>query len=311
MTPPSVLRTFLFAPGNHARRVEKALTLGADAVILDLEDAVAIAEKVATRKTVVDVLSAPRRCKGYIRVNAIGTQWCMGDLMAVVQPGVDGIVIPKVESAADLRTIDWMITNLERERGLPVGGIDLMPIIETAAGFSRLDRILAARSLKDTPGPWRVKRISFGAGDFTSDVGMTWTPGEQELGELRIRMIVASRAAGLEPPIDTVWIHLQEADALRESVLRSLRMGFQGRLCIHPDQVSVVNAIFTPSPEDAARAQKIVDAFKQAEANGLAAIQVDGVFVDYPIVYRAQRVLATLAAIREHGQVNARLPNAH
>ena len=131
------------------------------------------------------------------------------------------------------------------------------------------------------------------------DVGMTWTPGEQELGELRIRMIVTSRAAGREPPIDTVWIHLQEADALRESVLRSLRMGFQGRLCIHPDQVSVVNAIFTPSPEDAARAQKIVDAFQQAEASGLAAIQVDGVFVDYPIVYRAQRVLATLAAIRD------------
>ncbi len=297
MTPPSVLRTFLFAPGNHPRRVEKALTLGADAIILDLEDAVAIAEKIATRKTVVDVLSAPRRCKGYIRVNAIGTQWCMGDLMAVIRPGVDGIVLPKVESAADLRTIDWLITNLEREHGLPVGGIDLMPIIETAAGFSRLDKILAARSLKDYPGPWRVKRISFGAGDFTNDVGMTWTPGEQELGELRIRMIVASRAAGLEPPIDTVWIHLKEADALRESVLRSLRMGFQGRLCIHPDQVSVVNAIFTPTPEDAARAQRIVDAFKQAEAAGIAAIQVDGVFVDYPIVYRAQRVLATLAAI--------------
>ena len=297
MTPPSVLRTFLFAPGNHPRRVEKALTLGADAVILDLEDAVAIAEKVATRQTVVDVLSVPRRCKGYIRINAIGTQWCMGDLMAVIRPGVDGIVLPKVESAADLRTIDWMITNLERERGLPIGGIDLMPIIETAAGFSRLDKILAARSLKDYSGPWRVKRISFGAGDFTSDVGMTWTAGEQELGELRIRMIVASRAAGLEPPIDTVWIHLKEADALRESVLRSLRMGFQGRLCIHPDQVSVVNAIFTPSAEDAARAQRIVDAFQQAEAGGLAAIQVDGVFVDYPIVYRAQRVLATLAAI--------------
>lgn len=297
MATASVLRTFLFAPGNHARRVEKALTLGADAVILDLEDAVAIAEKVATRTTVVSALSAPRRCRGYIRVNAIGTQWCMGDLMAVVRPGVDGIVLPKVESAADLRAIDWLITNLERERGLPVGGIDLMPIIETAAGFSRLDRILAARSLKDYPGPWRVRRISFGAGDFTNDVGMTWTPGEQELGELRIRMIVASRSAGLEPPIDTVWIHLQEADALRESVLRSLRMGFQGRLCIHPDQVSVVNAIFTPSPEEAARAQRIVDAFGAAETGGLAAIQVDGVFVDYPIVYRAQRVLATLAAI--------------
>ena len=297
MTTPSVLRTFLFAPGNHARRVEKALTLGADAVILDLEDAVAIAEKVATRQTVLEALARPRRCKGYIRVNAIGTQWCLGDLTAVIRPGVDGIVMPKIESAADLRTIDWLITNLEREHGLPIGSIDLMPIIETAAGFARLDKILAARSLKDYPGPWRVKRISFGAGDFTHDVGMTWTPGEQELAEPRSRMIIASRAAGLEPPIDTVWIHLQETDALRESVLRSLRMGFQGRLCIHPDQVSVVNEIFTPTAAEAARAQRVVDAFREAEAAGLAAIQVDGVFVDYPIVYRAERVLATLAAI--------------
>jgi len=296
-TEISVLRSFLFAPGNHPRRVEKALALGADAVILDLEDAVAIAEKAATRQTIIAALSRPRRCKGYVRVNAIGTPWCLRDLMEVVGPGLDGIVLPKVESAADLRAIDWLITNLERERGLPEGGIDLMPIIETAVGFSRLDRILAARNLKATPGAWRVKRVSFGAGDFTNDVGMTWTPGEEELSEMRARLIVASRAAGLEPPIDTVWIHLQDAAALRRSVERSLRMGFQGRLCIHPDQVAVTNEIFTPTAAEVERAQRIVKAFEDAEAAGLAAIQVDGVFVDYPIVYRAQRTLAASAAI--------------
>ncbi len=296
----SVLRTFLFAPGNHARRVEKAFTLGADAVILDLEDAVAVSEKVATRKAVVAALSKPRPAngtKGYVRVNAIGTQWCLGDLMEVVRPGVDGIVLPKVESAADLRTIDWLIANLERERGLPPGGIDLMPIIETAAGFSRLDRIFGARSLKDYAGPWRVKRMAFGAADFTSDVGMTWTSGEEELASLRVQLVVASRAAGIEPPIDTVWVHLKDAEGLRASVERSLRLGFQGRLCIHPDQVALVNEVFKPSAEEAARAQKIVDAFKAAEFKGLAAIQVDGSRVDYPVFHRAERVLATLAAI--------------
>ena len=297
----SVLRTFLFTPGNHARRVEKALTLGADAVILDLEDAVAVGEKAQTRKVVVEALSQPRKRKAYIRVNAIGTPWCLGDLMEVIQPGLDGIVLPKVESAADLRTIDWLITNLERERGLPPGAIDLMPIIETAAGFSRLDRIFGARSLKDYSGPWRVKRMAFGAADFTSDVGMTWTAEEDELAELRIRLVVASRAAGIEPPIDTVWVRLDDPAGLRASVERSLRLGFQGRMCIHPDQVEVVNQIFTPSPEQVGRAQKIVDAFKQAEASGLAAIQVDGAFVDYPVFYRAERVLATLAAIRAKG----------
>ncbi len=295
---PSVLRTFLFAPGNHARRVEKALALGADAVILDLEDAVAVAEKAGTRQIVLDALARPRRCKGYVRVNALSTPWCLRDLMEMVQPGVDGIVMPKVESAADLRIADWLIGNLERERGLPVGAIDLMPIIETAAGFAHLDRILDMREWAPSPGACRVKRASFGAGDFTADVGMTWTPGEEELAELRVRMVVASRAAGLEPPIDTVWIHLHDADAMRRSVERSLRMGFQGRLCIHPDQVLVTNEIFTPSDAEIARAERIVQAFREAETKGLAAIQVDGVFVDYPIVYRAQRTLATRAAIR-------------
>jgi citrate lyase subunit beta / citryl-CoA lyase len=295
----SVLRTFLFAPGNHPRRVEKAFTVGADAVILDLEDAVAIGEKVATRKTVIEALSRPRSCKGYVRVNAIGTQWCLGDVLEIVRPGVDGIVLPKVESAADLRTIDWLVTNLERERGLTPGGIDLMPIIETAAGFSRLDRIFGARSLKDYGGPWRVKRMTFGAADFTHDVSMTWTPGEEELSSLRVSLVVASRAAGIEAPVDTVWVDLKDAAGLRASVERSLRLGFQGRMCIHPDQVGVVNEIFTPSAEEAERAQKIVDAFKAAESSGVAAIQVDGAFVDYPVFHRAERVLATLAVMRK------------
>ena len=295
---PPVLRSFLFAPGNHPRRVEKALALAPDAVILDLEDAVAVAEKAGTRKAVLEALARPRRCKGYVRINALSTPWCLRDLMEIVQPGVDGIVLPKVESASDLRIADWLIGNLERERGLPLGAIDLMPIIETAVGFSRLDQILDVRAWAAEPGACRVKRVSFGAGDFTNDVGMTWTLEEEELAELRVRLIVASRAAGLEPPIDTVWIHLHDADALRRSVERSLRMGFQGRLCIHPDQVRVTNEIFTPTDAEIARAERVVHAFGEAEATGLAAIQVDGVFVDYPIVYRAQRILATRAAIR-------------
>ena len=296
---PAVLRSFLFAPGNHARRVEKALALGADAVILDLEDAVAVAEKIGTRKTVLEALARPRRCKGYVRVNGLTTPWCLGDLLAIVQPGVDGIVLPKVESASDLRIADWLIGNLERERGLPAGGIDLMPIIETATGFAQLDRILDMRGLTVHSGACRAKRVSFGAGDFTHDVGMTWTPGEEELADLRVRLIVASRAAGLEAPIDTVWIHLQDAQAMRRSVERSLRMGFQGRLCIHPDQVSLVHEVFTPTAAEIARAERLVQAFQKAEAEGLAAIQVDGVFVDYPIVHRAQKILATSKAIRE------------
>src|SRR3954468_18169434 len=138
------LRSFLFAPGNHARRVEKALSLDADAVILDLEDAVAIAEKSATREAVVAASARDRRGLLYVRVNAVDTEFCYGDLVAIVRQGLDGMILPKVESAAGLATIDWLLAQLERDRGLPRVGIDLIPIIETARGLDRLGAILGA-----------------------------------------------------------------------------------------------------------------------------------------------------------------------
>src|SRR6266480_1390774 len=127
--PIPLLRSCLFAPGSHPRRVEKALTLDADAVILDLEDAVATAEKAATRAAVVAALERPRRGLLYVRVNAVDTEFCYGDLVAIVQPGLDGVILPKVESTAGLATIDWLLAQLERDRRLPPGGIDLIPII--------------------------------------------------------------------------------------------------------------------------------------------------------------------------------------
>jgi citrate lyase subunit beta/citryl-CoA lyase len=291
------LRSFLFSPANHARRVAKALGSAADAVILDLEDAVAAAEKSAARAAAAAALAQPRRARCYVRVNAIATPWCFGDLAAVVRAGLDGIVLPKIESAADLRAVDWAISNLEREQGLAPGAVDLMPIVETAAGLARLDRILAARSLKDSPGPWRVRRIAFGAADFTRDLGMSWTAQEDELLPARVQLVLASRAAGLEAPVDTVWPWLADADGLRRSAETSLRLGFQGRLCIHPDQLAVVNEVFTPQAQELARARRIVEAFEKAEAAGLAAIEVDGSFVDYPIAERARRTLALAAAL--------------
>src|SRR3981189_1306099 len=140
--PIPLLRSFLFAPGNHPRRVEKALTLDADAVILDLEDAVATAEKVATRAAIAAVLTTPRSGLLYVRVTAADTEFCCGDLVAVVRPGLDGIILPKVESPATLTTIDWLLQQVERERGLPESAIDLIPIIETARGLTHLAALL-------------------------------------------------------------------------------------------------------------------------------------------------------------------------
>jgi citrate lyase subunit beta/citryl-CoA lyase len=279
-----LLRTCLFAPGNHPRKVEKVFGLGADAVILDLEDAVAVNEKVAARQAVVEALKRPRHCKGYVRVNAGDTPFCYGDLQVIVGDWLDGIVLPKVESAAQLLTIDWLLAQLERERGLPEGRIDLVPIIETGKGVAAVHEIAGAGS--------RVRRLSFGAGDYTRDMGMNWTLEENELTHARSEIVLASRVAGLEPPIDTVFIHIgKHLDALKRTTQLARDHGFQGKLCIHPEQVEPINEIFTPTEKEIAHAKKIVDAFEAAEASGSASIQVEGYFVDYPIVEKAKRVL--------------------
>jgi len=284
------LRSFLFAPGNHARRVERALSLDADAVILDLEDAVATAEKRATRDAVIAALVRPRRALLYVRVNAVDTEFCYDDLAAIVRPGLDGVILPKVESAAGLATADWLLTQLERERGLTPRAIDLVPIIETARGLNQIDAILATGA--------RVKRVAFGAGDFTLDVNMAWSRGEAELAYARAKIVTASRAAGIGAPFDTVWVDLADEEGLEASARTALGFGFQGKMCIHPNQIAVVNRVFTPGEAEIAFAERVVAAFARAEAEGSAAIQLDGKFIDYPILYRAQRVLEKVAAIR-------------
>ena len=284
-------RSFLFAPGNVARRVEKALSLDADVVIVDLEDSVAISEKAATRKAVAAALERPRRGRGYVRVNAPSTHFCFSDLLETIHGKVQGVVLPKVESAADLHAIDWMIWNLERERGIPEGSIDLMPQIETAAGVQRVDRVLQARSLRPYKGPWRVKRIAFGAADYGHELGLSPGADEAELADARARCVLSSRAAGLEGPIDSPWFDFKDHAGFARALERSRRGGFQGRLCVHPDQLGPVNAAYQPSAEELARAERVVAAFRQAEARGEAAVQVDGQMIDDPVAYRAQALL--------------------
>jgi len=249
-----------------------------------------VAEKRATRDTIVAALSRPRRQLLYVRINAVDTEFCYGDLVAVVRPGLDGIILPKVETAAGLATIDWLLTQIEREQGLEPRSIDLIPIVETARGLSQIDQILAMDS--------RVRRVAFGAGDFTLDVNMTWTREEAELGYPRTRIVTASRAAAIEPPLDTVWVDLADQQGLEASAYSALGLGFQGKMCIHPNQIPVVNRVFTPSAAEIAFAERVVDGFARAEAEGSAAIQVDGKFIDYPIVHRAQRILEKVAALR-------------
>ena len=292
---PSPLRSLLFAPGNRPRMLQKVGQCGADAVILDLEDAVPISEKEATRQAVRDAVGAIDTCPVYVRVNPLvataGFSQPIGeaDLAAVVRAGLAGIILPKVESPADLRRAATLLQELEVQHGLAPGSVDAIPIIETALAVQRAYDIAASGT--------RVKRLAFGAGDFTRDIGVAWSRREIESQYARSALVVASRAAGLEPPLDTVWVDLRDPRGLTRSARTAKQLGFQGKMAIHPSQVEPINTVFSPSAAEIAFATRVVDAFTQAEADGLASIQLDGQFIDYPIVESAQRVLAMAAAL--------------
>ena len=285
-------RSWLFAPGNHPRRAEKVFQSGADAAILDLEDAVAVAEKPAARVPVAIALARPRACAAYVRVNALSTPFARDDFAAVVVRGLDGLMLPKCESVAELEEAHALIGAQEARHGLARGSVELLPMIESARALTDLDAIAEAARRAG-----RVKCLSFGAADLALDLGMTVSEDEAELDYVRHRLAIASRAAELEAPVDTVWFRIQDIAGFRACAEQSRRVGFFGKLLIHPGQVSTANEVFTPSEAEIERARKVIEAFGAAEAQGLAAIQVDGQMVDYPVVHRARRTLAVAGSI--------------
>ena len=280
------IRSFLFTPANHPRRVEKVFQVGADAVILDLEDAVAVSEKPAARQDVVNAFSSrPNSAtRHYVRVNSIDTPYCEDDIKATVGPWLDGVVLPKVESRACLNELERMLAAAEAEQGIPVGSLDLMPIIETARGVESAKKIATADS--------RIKRLAFGGGDYTLDLNYQWEADETVLAYARAKLSHASRLGDLEPPIDTVVLQIKDNERFLQSARQGKQFGFGGKLCIHPDQISLTHEVFTPSEAEIAHARAVVAAFEAAEAAGSASIQLDGYFIDYPIVYKSQRILA-------------------
>jgi citrate lyase subunit beta / citryl-CoA lyase len=281
MTRP--LRSFLFAPATDLRKVDKALSLDADAVILDLEDAVAVSEKMRARSLVVDVLSRVRREGVYVRVNGVNTPWVVGDIMAVVGNRPMGIMLPKSECAEEVRRVDWLIGQLEREYNLPAGKIELVPLIETALGVAGACQVASSCG--------RVRRVAFGAVDYTLDMGIRLTPQGNELFYARSYLAVACRSAGIEGPIDTVYVNLKDDEGLRKECLHARELGFSGKLVIHPSQISQVNEVFSPAPSEVEYAAKVVRAFDEAEMTGIAAVQLDGKFIDYPVAAWARRIL--------------------
>ena len=290
------IRSKLYAPGNELRKLAGVGKFGADAVILDLEDAVPVSEKETARQLVREAIPRIKQTVPhvYVRINPLGdkTSFSVGqgadDVEAIVCPGLDGIVVPKVESEKELDEIDARLAAMETRIGLPVGILEVVPIIETAKGLWNAYEI--ATRIR------RVRSMSLGAGDLTRDLSIEWSRDEQELYYARSRLVLISRAAGIQPPTDSVWVRLADDNGFEDSARRARRMGFQGKSCIHPKQVEVVNRVFSASPEELAWAQKIVAAFDAALAKGSASILVDGKFVDYPLAEKARQLLEQQAA---------------
>lgn len=282
-------RTLLFAPAGDERKATKAFTLGADLVVLDLEDAVAHAEKDRARKLLASLLPGLGPHRPLVRVNGITTPWFKEDLRAVVSAAIRGIVLPKVEDAAAVEAAEEAIGTLEAERGLPPGALEILPFVETARGLLAAEAIARAST--------RIRCLAFGGMDFLADVGASGGAENGIFLYARAHLVVASRAAGIEAPIDTVYPDFRDTEGLVAETLRARAMGFQGKIVIHPAQVEPVNRVFTPTPEEVAQARRIVAAFEAAEADGVAVIQVDGRMIEYPIAQRARRIVALAAAL--------------
>jgi citrate lyase subunit beta/citryl-CoA lyase len=291
--PP--LRSWLYAPGNQPRLLDKVFDAGADAVVLDLEDAVPLAEKERARQLVAEVVRSRRgrpRPVVFVRINHPLSGLADADVAAVVEPGLAGLRLPKTERVEDVAAVARLVADAEHRKELPNDTIAFVCNLESAAGVVRAAQIAAASQ--------RVYALAFGAVDFARDVGATVGPEGLETLHARSQLVLASRVAGIRPPVESVYPRLQDEEGLERATRQSRALGFFGRAAIHPRQVPIINAVFTPSHEEVERAREIVAAATQAEASGVGALKLpNGDFVDVAVVRRAEDVLALAASLSE------------
>ncbi len=284
------LRSLLFTPGHNMRMLAKAGALGADAVIVDLEDAVPMGDKETARWFTRDTLPtlAEQKSAVFVRVNALTTGLTATDVQWVVQAGLDGIVLPKSESAADVQQAAALLEQEEKTRKLAAGRIQIVPLLETARAVACAGAIAAAHA--------RVQAVAFGGVDFSRDMGVELTRAGDELAHARARIALMAHAEG-RFAIDTPWIDVHDADGLIQHAQTARQLGFHGKLLIHPGQVDPVNRTFSPSPEAVAAARKIVEAFQAADRNGAGAISLDGKMIDAANYQQARDLLAFRAEL--------------
>ena len=260
-------RSYLYVPGNRPERFDKALSSGADAVIIDFEDAVAPADKPAAREAFAAWAASAKPV--YVRVNAENSEWFNDDLAACKAPSVKGIILPKAETIGN-RVIEFCGDHR----------LELLPLIETALGMANV------ASIATTPG---VQRLLFGTIDFQFELGIDGDG--DELLAFRSQLVLTAKLAGIASPVDGPCLSWDNPEQIVNESTRARKLGFGGKLCIHPKQIASVNVAFSPSDAEIAWARRVVAA---AQQSGGAVVAVDGRMIDRPVIRKAEQIIATV-----------------
>lgn len=283
-------RSMLFLPGNAPKMIINGNYLGSDAVIFDLEDAVAPDQKDAARLLVRNVLGALEfdRVETIVRINSIDTPYWQKDLEAIVPCKPDIIMLPKTGQAKDVEVVDDYLAALEEKLGMELGTVRLMPLIETALGIENAYFIASARK--------RVVALFLGAEDLTADLRCKRTKEGREIDYARSRMVNAARAAGVDV-YDTPFTDVNDDEGIVSDATYAKSLGFTGKASISPRHITAINTVFSPTKADIAYAYEVMDAIAEAKAQGKGAIALRGKMIDAPIVARAQQTIEAAQAL--------------
>lgn len=283
------VRSVLFVPANREDRMRKSLTLGADAVIFDLESAIPRGEAEVARDMVRRVVSEhPAATPSiFVRISAVGTEPHEADIAAAVHPNLRGVLLPQVVSADDVRAADTALGRAEAAAGVAAGSTIMIPLLETANALRTAYDIASS-----SPRIAYMGGATSRNGDLARSVGFRWTARGDETLFFRSKVLIDVRAAGIENPISGMWSNLDDLDGLREFAERTRDIGYEGMMVIHPSHVPIVNEVFTPSAAEIGEWNKVVAAMEEAEAQGLGAIRLDGRLIDVAHALTAQKDLA-------------------
>lgn len=277
-------RTMLFLPGSNRKMIEKAATLEADGIIIDLEDAVAPTQKAAARELAAAALREVDfgRRERTVRINPLATEYGRSDLLTVAAAKPDAVVIPKVSHPADVLEVDELLHQVENKMGLPSGGISLILLMETPSAVVRAVEIATC-----TP---RISGLLFGAADYSLEIRGRLTPDRQELLVPLTQILLAARVAGVDA-IDSPHFDLDDHSGLVCQTQAVARLGYDGKAVIHPKQISPVNQVFTPTPEEVVYARRVIEALEKAQQEGQGLLSLDGKLIENPHLHMAQRTL--------------------